>query len=100
MPMQIERYPEDWDAIAFVVKDAADWQCQECNMQCRRPGEPFDTHRRTLTCAHIWPENHAPDAPVVCVAALCSRCHLRFDASRKAAQRRQRARQHQLRLVA
>lgn len=88
MPMKRELYPPDWDEIAFFVKDSADWVCQSCGLVCRRPGEPFDTHRRTLTVAHIWPENHAPDAEVVCVAALCSRCHLRFDAARKAMKRR------------
>lgn len=87
MPMQRELYPDDWEAIATAVKDAADWCCQECGAQCRRPGEPFDTHRRTLTVAHLWPDN-VPDAPVVSVAALCAPCHLRYDAARKARERR------------
>lgn len=87
MPMQHERYPVEWDIIAADIKSAVDWQCQACGAQCRRPGEAFDTHRRTLTVAHVWPDDHAPDAPVVCVAALCAPCHLRFDASRKARQR-------------
>ena len=90
MPMQTDRYPSNWHPIATAIKSAADWQCQDCGKQCRRPGERFDTHRRTLTVAHIWPNDHAPDAPVVCVAALCAPCHLRFDAKRKAVMRRQR----------
>lgn len=87
MPMQRERYPQDWNDIATAIKDAADWTCQnpECNRQCRRPGEKFDTHRRTLTVAHLWPDDHDPMAPVVCVAALCAPCHLRVDAARRAA---------------
>ncbi len=87
MPMQSERYPVDWAEIALAIKDACGRQCQECGRQCRRPGEPFDTHRRTLTVAHLWPEDHAPDAPIVFVAALCSGCHLRVDAQRKARER-------------
>lgn len=49
MPMRRDQYPTDWDEIAMAVKEAAGWRCQECGMQCRRPREPFDTHRRTLT---------------------------------------------------
>jgi hypothetical protein len=50
MPMQRDQYPSNWDEIALAIKEAAGWRCQECGMQCRRPGEIFDTHRRTLTC--------------------------------------------------
>jgi len=88
MPMQRERYPVDWENIATEIKDAADWTCQQCGEVCRRPGEPFDTNKRALTVAHLYPDNHAPDAPVVFVAALCAPCHLRADAARKAHQRR------------
>lgn len=100
MPMQTERYPVDWKAIAHAVKSACGWQCQLCGKQCRRPWETFDTHERTLTVAHLWPENHAPDAPEVFVAALCAPCHLQFDAPRKAHERRAKARGPQLTLLA
>lgn len=78
MPMQRDLYPEDWEAIALAVKEAADWRCQECGKQCRRPGEPFDTHKRTLTVAHIDPDpnNVSEDN----LRALCAPCHLRLDA--------------------
>lgn len=97
MPMKRELYPVDWEAIATAVKGAADWTCQQCGRQCRRPDELFDSHVRTLTVAHLYPADHAPDAPVVCVAALCAPCHLRLDAPRKARQRIER-RWHQLAL--
>lgn len=84
MPMQRNLYPIDWDRLARVVKDAADWQCQGCGLQCRRPGEPFDTHKRTLTVAH-W--DHNPSAAIAFVVALCAPCHLRHDAPHKAQQR-------------
>lgn len=98
MPMKRELYPTRWDEIAREVKEGADWVCQSCGMQCRRPGEPFDTHRRTLTVAHLYPEDHDPSASVVFVAALCSKCHLQADSERKARQRVER-RWHQLRLI-
>ena len=44
MPMDKSRYPPDWKWIAMQVKEEAGWKCQQCGMQCRRPGEPFDTH--------------------------------------------------------
>src|SRR5687768_857231 len=56
MPMNKALYPIDWHEIALAIKEAVDWQCQQCEVQCRRPGEPFDSHRRTLTVAH-WDHN-------------------------------------------
>ena len=32
-------YPENWEAIALAVKEAANWTCQECDRLCRMPGE-------------------------------------------------------------
>lgn len=78
MPMQRELYPYDWDEIAFAVKEEAGWKCEECGLQCRRPGEPFDTRRRTLTVSH---QNHDPsDCRRENLKALCAPCHLRYDA--------------------
>lgn len=84
MPMKRHLYPVDWEQIARIIKEAADWQCQQCGQQCRRPGEPFDTHRRTLTVAH-W--DHDLDADAAFVVALCAPCHLRHDAPHRAARR-------------
>ena len=79
MPVDYSTYPDDWREIADRIKDAASWRCEECGMQCRRPGEPFDTHRRTMSVAHHPdpdPHNVAPEN----LHALCSGCHLRLDA--------------------
>ena len=73
MPMERERYPADWQRIALAKKEAVGWRCEQCGKQCRRPGEPFDTHRRTLTVAHL---NH------------CAPCHLRYDAQHHAETRK------------
>lgn len=58
MPMERHRYPDNWDEIATQVKEEAGWKCEECGKQCRRLGEPFDTHRRTLTVHH---RDHTPE---------------------------------------
>ena len=76
--MQKERYPSDWKAIALKTKSDAGWKCQGCGKQCRRPGEPFVTHKLTLTVAHL---NHIPeDVRPENLKALCAPCHLRYDA--------------------
>jgi len=72
-------YPPDWDAIALAVKVAANWICQSCGMQCRAPDEPFDTHKRTMSVAHL---NHDPaDCRRENLRGWCSACHLRYDAA-------------------
>lgn len=88
MPMERERYPNDWEAIAFRIKDTAGWKCEKCGKQCRKPGEPFDTHKRTLTVAHLDhnPENCADDN----LKAMCAPCHLRYDAQHHAETRRKK----------
>lgn len=84
MPCDYSKYPDNWEEIALRIKEAADWKCETCGLQCRRPGEEFDTHRRTMSVAH-YPD---PD-PMNCnpenLHALCSGCHLRLDAPLHAA---------------
>lgn len=83
MPVDWTQYPPDWPAIARRIKDHADWRCQECGKACRRPGEAFDTHQRTLTVAHINPD--PMDVRDENLLALCAPCHLRMDARLHAA---------------
>lgn len=88
MPMDRKRYPANWDEIAFRIKSQAGWKCQVCGKQCRMPGEPFDTHRRTLTVAHL---NHIPeDCREENLKAMCAVCHLRYDAKHHAETRKNR----------
>jgi 5-methylcytosine-specific restriction endonuclease McrA len=85
MPMNRAKYPDDWDGIATGIKDESGWKCAKCGLQCRLPGEQFDTHKRTLTVAHI---NHTEmDVRPENLVALCPRCHLEYDGYRKALQR-------------
>ena len=85
MPMDRTKYPANWNEIAQEIKDQAGWKCEKCSRQCRFPGEQFDTHRRTLTVAHI---NHVEmDCRPENLVALCPVCHLQYDETRKAMQR-------------
>lgn len=88
MPMERWRYPPNWADIARKVKEEAKWRCEVCGKQCRRPGEKFDTHKRTLTVAHL---NHVPeDCRRENLRAMCAPCHLRYDAAQHAKTRRER----------
>lgn len=88
MPMERHRYPADWKHIAAEKKESTGWICEVCGRQCRKPGEPFDTHKRTLTVAHLdhTPENCEPGN----LRAMCAPCHLRYDAQQHAETRKRR----------
>ena len=90
MPMERNRYPKDWKRIATEKKESVGWVCEVCGMQCRKPGEKFDTHRRTLTVAHLdhTPENCSPDN----LKAMCAKCHLQYDARQHAESRAKKRR--------
>lgn len=89
MPMDKARYPANWKDIALSVKEKAGWKCQGCGAQCRKPGEPFDTQKRTLTVAHL---NHTPeDFRPENLKAMCAVCHLRYDAQHHAETRRRKS---------
>ena len=47
MPMDRKRYPSNWEEIAKKKKELVGWKCEVCGKQCRKPGEEFDTHKRT-----------------------------------------------------
>lgn len=88
MPADKRRYPADWDNVALAIKEAADWVCGDCGRQCRRPGEPFDTHRRTMSVHHLGVprDDGSPgdmhdkmDVRPCNLIGLCSDCHLERD---------------------
>lgn len=87
MPMKRELYPADWREIAARKKAEADWKCEACGRQCRKPGEPFDTHARTLTVHHIDgnPGNCTPEN----LTALCAGCHLKAHRRKSESDRRE-----------
>lgn len=77
MPMKRELYPKNWKQIAFQVKEESGWKCEICGQQCRRPVEPFDTHRRTLTVMHL--DQNPQNCDRSNLKAGCSKCHLAYD---------------------
>lgn len=87
MPMDRSRYPDNWQEIADFVKSRAGWQCQTCKRYCRRPGQPLDTHRRTLTVHHI--DGNPANCEMENLIAVCAPCHLQLDAQRHAAHARE-----------
>lgn len=88
MPMDRKRYPIDWEQIARRKKDSVGWKCESCGKQCRKPGEPFVTHKYTLTVAHL---NHIPeDIRPENLCAMCAPCHLKYDAKHHAETRKRK----------
>lgn len=97
MPMERHRYPKNWKEIADGVKEASGWKCEKCGKQCRKPGEAFDTHRNTLTVAHL---NHTPeDVRASNLMAMCAPCHLRYDAEHHAETRRRKKQESRVEVV-
>jgi heterodisulfide reductase subunit B len=90
MPYDRSLYPATWGRLALECKEAAGWKCEHCGLQCIRPGEATahlsrsERAKRTLTAAHL---DHDPQNQRPRLAALCSACHLRYDAPEKARKR-------------
>lgn len=68
--MKPEEYPENWDEIAFEIKAAANFECENCG----HLHDPPSGH--TLTVHHLDAIKSNCDPPNL--AALCQRCHLHF----------------------
>ena len=88
MPVNWKDYPSNWKQIAFKKKESVEWICENCGVQCRKPNEPFITHKLTLTVSHKDhnPMNCAEDN----LQALCAPCHLRYDAKHHVETRRKK----------
>lgn len=87
-------YPEDWDAIALAVKEAADWRCVRCGhpdspAYCEEYGRArghgpcdwacrghhfLDGRRRVLTVHHL--DGDKENCRWWNLPALCQVCHL------------------------
>lgn len=129
MPMDFSRYPKDWKAIAFQLKEDAEWKCQQCGKPCRKRGESvadfekrlgadwrsllsekLEDHERTgvvqykpkrflLTVAHL--DQNPSNIEPENLRVLCAPCHLRFDVKFRGYNRRRLLeRRGQLRLFA
>ena len=106
------RYPENWPDISRRIRDREGNRCKWCQVPngariCRLIADPaqwalgldvamgtrgpldlwHDPITIVLTCAHLdhVPEHNSPEN----LAALCQRCHLRYDARHHAASARE-----------
>lgn len=89
-PENRKRYPKDWKKISEEIRfGRAAGRCENCGAKHGEP-HPDTGSRVVLTTAHLdhRPENCDPEN----LAALCQRCHLRYDAVAKARARRARRR--------
>lgn len=99
MPMNRRLYPKDWEVIALKVKQSANWKCEQCHRHCRKKGESKQDFRSRLTPSSqaefdtkpqrfILTTSHQDHNPANCnsdnLKALCSVCHLRYDAEHHA----------------
>lgn len=112
MPMNRDLYPDNWKQIAFAVKESVGWHCEECGRPCRKQGVTLEAfigdnyygsawdgeiriydewsclvreapQRFTLTVAHL--DHNPANCDPANLRALCSGCHLRYDAEHHAA---------------
>ena len=53
MPIDRQRYPDNWSDIALSIKEAASWRCRHCGKQCLLPGDnKNDLTRSELQLLH------------------------------------------------
>ncbi len=86
MPIDLKRYPDNWNELALSVKEAAGWRCEGCGKQCYRPGERPENLIRSQWMANILqvhhrdydPTNNSPSN----LLPLCSVCHLNVHKSK------------------
>ena len=81
-----KRYPSGWKLRRrFIIQYRAKNRCEWCGAANKEPN-PVTGSTVVLTLAHVWdkaPEN----AALLNLAALCQRCHLRWDAADRARSR-------------
>ena len=89
MPIDREmapRYPKDWALRRrFIIQYRAHGQCEWCGAMDREP-HPVTGGHVVLTLAHVW-DKRPEVASLLNLAALCQRCHNRWDAHDRAASR-------------
>ena len=90
MPIRPEnkRYPKHWKALSYCIRaDRAKWRCEWCGAENGKP-HPATGSKVILTVAHL---DHRPEnCSMGNLAALCQRCHNRYDAHERARGRRNR----------
>ncbi len=73
-------YPDDWDAIAANVKEAAGWVCEHCTVQWGRTA--LGGHVHEVVTGYVLTVHHLDGDKSNCaddnLVALCQRCHLHW----------------------
>jgi hypothetical protein len=73
------RYPADWPLRRrFIIQYRAANRCEWCHAENGQP-HPATGSDVVLTLAHMW-DKRPENASLLNLAALCQRCHNRWDA--------------------
>lgn len=93
MPVDWNDYPENWEEITLAIKQRAGWRCEWCGADQGLP-HPETGAVVVLGTAHLDhdPEHNDPSN----LAALCQRCHNRYDTPHRLANRREKERAAQI----
>jgi len=87
MPIDRQRYPNNWSDIALAIKEAANWRCLHCGKQCLRPGDKpqyLTRSERAIATLTVHHANFTPeDNRTENLIALCAPCHLAIHQSRR-----------------
>ncbi|VEP11494.1 conserved hypothetical protein [Hyella patelloides LEGE 07179] len=80
MPLDLTRYPYNWQELSLSVREKNGWRCSCCGKRCYKLGEIpkeltrsewsgaiLQTHHRDFNCSNNSPSN---------LTSLCSICHL------------------------
>ena len=91
----VKRYPADWKVRRrFIIEYRAQNRCEWCHAANNEP-HPDTGNHVMLTLAHVW-DKRPEQASLLNLAALCQRCHNRWDAQDR---RRSRVRRRLARLL-
>lgn len=86
MPIDYKRYPPNWKTeIRPAILERANNCCEHCGVEnySIRDGKKI-----VLTIAHLDHDEENWNVSYDRLAALCQRCHLRYDAKEKARRRK------------
>lgn len=87
MPVDMKRYPANWKEISLHIRERDGWRCKFCGAENGKP-HPVTGAKVVLTVAHLGvpysdgtpgDKRNKQDMRDENLAALCQRCHLRYD---------------------
>ncbi len=88
MPVDKNRYPSSWRKVSLTIRRLAGWRCEWCQIENGAPLPSGRAGRVVLTVAHLGTpyadgrpgdKHDKHDIRRENLAALCARCHLKFD---------------------